>query len=163
MELSAFNDCSNSRRKDILPVKATRRLLMAFSCLLCLVVIREGPFLGLEGTEFSGGALTGPLLNMYFVGLLLFALALLLAFFLPRISAVIAVFACLLAFPLDLYFIAPNIFRRLFTKMIWEGPPVRNFVWNWHAILGVVTIAFTVSISYWNVRTGRQGANPKRG
>ena len=55
------------------------KLTQAAACLLCAVVVRRYGS-DLEGTEFSGGWLTGPLLHMKDVGSLLFVLALLLTF-----------------------------------------------------------------------------------
>jgi hypothetical protein len=134
-------------------MKRKTKLFQASGCLLCLIVMWERGFIFVfAGTEASGGALTGPLENLYDIGFLLFAIALLLTFFFPRISAGIAVLACLLSFPLDLYFIVPNVFRKVFTKMIWEGSPRPSFIWNRDAILGVLTLAAATSISFWNLR-----------
>jgi len=104
------------------------------------------------GTEAEGGALTGPLENMYDISFLLFAVALLLAFFFSRVSPWITVAACLLSFPLDLYFVMPNLFRKVFTKMVWEGP-APNFIWNRKAIVGSLTLVLTVSVALWNICT----------
>src|SRR6266404_826947 len=72
------------------------KLAQAAACLVCAVVVwRYGS--DLEGTEFSGGWLTGPLLDMKDVGTLLFVLALLLTFVYRRIAtrSVLALFASL--------------------------------------------------------------------
>ena len=87
-------------------------------CLLCAVIVwKYGS--DLEGTEFSGGWLTGPLLDMEETGSLLFVLALLLTFFYRRIAAATTLIACLLCLPLYLYFTAPGPYplglqRRIF-------------------------------------------------
>jgi hypothetical protein len=62
---------------------------------------------GLDGTEFSGGWLTGPLLSMAEIGILLFILALVLAFVFPRVAAAIGLASSLLCLPLYCFFIAP--------------------------------------------------------
>jgi len=60
---------------------------------------------GLDGTEFSGGWLTGPLLSMVDIGTVLFILALVLTFLLPRVAAVIGLASSLLCLPLYCFFI----------------------------------------------------------
>ncbi len=117
-----------------------RRSFHAASCLLCLVVMwRWGFVLVFAGTEAQGGALTGPLESLYDISFLLFGAALLMVFVSLRVSAWITVGACLLSLPLDLYFLAPNLFRRVFTWMYWEGSRP-NFVWNWSAVIGLITL-----------------------
>ena len=83
------------------------KLAQAAACLVCAVVVwRYGS--DLEGTEFSGGWLTGPLLDMKDVGTLLFVLALLLTFVYRRIAAATTLVASLLCLPLYLYFTTPG-------------------------------------------------------
>jgi hypothetical protein len=115
-------------------------LTQAAACFLCAVVVwRYGS--SLEGTEFSGGRLTGSLLEMKDVGSLLFVLALLLTFFYRRIAAAIVLVACLLCLPLYLYFIAPGPFHRVFSGAEWSGPPRASFVWDNWTITGIVVLA----------------------
>ena len=90
-----------------------QKLLQTASCLVCVVVAQRNSF-GFGGTEFSGGRLTGPILNALDIGSLLFVLALVLTFVRPRIAAVLAIVASLLCLPLYLYFTAPGPFRRVF-------------------------------------------------
>ena len=104
------------------------KLMQAASCLLYLGVMWRYES-GLGGTEFSGGWLTRPLLNLYDVGTLLFVLALLLAFFYRRTAAAVGLIAALLSFPLYLYFIAPGPVRHLFSGA-YLAPLRANFVWN---------------------------------
>jgi hypothetical protein len=61
----------------------------AISFLLCLCLALQVTS-GLDGTEFSGGSLTGPLLSMADIGTLLFILALVLTFLFPRVAAAIS-------------------------------------------------------------------------
>src|SRR4051812_12333797 len=97
------------------------QLLQGVVCLLCAGVTCRYGFL-IEGTEFSGGRVTGPLLDMNDVGSLLFVLALLLTFFFRRMAATVTLIASLLCLPLFLYFTAPGPFRRLFGKAEWSVP-----------------------------------------
>jgi len=91
----------------------TQQLSLALVCLAgVFVALRNSN--GLDGTEFSGGWLTGPLLSMTDVGIVLFLLALIVAFVSPRVAAAIALAASLLCLPLYLYFIAPIPFSQVF-------------------------------------------------
>ena len=69
---------------------------------------------GLDGTEFSGGWLTGPLLSMAEVGIVLFILSFLLVLPVPRIAAVSGLISSLLSLPLCCFFIAPVPFAKVF-------------------------------------------------
>ena len=132
-------------------MQKSRKLLQAPSCLLCLVVMWKWGFVFVfAGPEAEGGALTGPLENLYDISFLLFAVALVLVFLFPRVSAWITVGACLLSFPLDLYFITPNLFRRVFMRMVCEGP-APNFIWNGKAIVGSLALTPAVSIALWDI------------
>ena len=62
----------------------------------------------LGSTEFSGGRITGPLLNMVDIGLVLFLVALVLTLMSLRIGAAVALTASLLCLPLYVYFTAPG-------------------------------------------------------
>jgi hypothetical protein len=62
----------------------------------------------LEGTEFSGGSITGPLLRMQDVGSNLFFIVLPLTFFLRRIAAAVILLASLLCLPPYLLSTAPG-------------------------------------------------------
>jgi hypothetical protein len=120
------------------------KLIQAAACLLCAgIVWRYGS--GAEGTEFSGGWLTGALLDMQDVGCFLFILALLLTFFYRRIAAATAVIACLLCLPLLLYFTAPGPFRSVF-KGSYSIPLQANFVWGGWNITGIVVLIITAFI-----------------
>lgn len=89
-----------------------QKLAPAAACLICAIMARNYG-VGLAGTEFSGGRVTGPLLDLYDIGLLLFVLALLLTFFLRRVAAATCIAASLLCLPLYLYFVAPGPFPRV--------------------------------------------------
>jgi hypothetical protein len=126
-----------------------QRLWQAASCLLCIVVAQRNSF-GLAGTEFSGGLLTGPLLDSHDIGSLLFVQALLLTFVYPRVAAALAVGASLLCLPLYLYFTAPGPFRRVFGGE-YSVPLQASFVWDRWAILGMLTLVVATYICLWNL------------
>jgi hypothetical protein len=114
--------------------------------LLCVILLwRYGS--DLEGTEFSGGWLTGPLLHMKDVGTLLFIAAMLLTFFFPRIAAAITILASLLSLPLYLYFTAPGPFRRVVGGMH-SVPLQANFTWNTWAVFGIFILVIAAGVSF---------------
>ena len=82
------------------------QVFQAGSFLLCVILVLHVTS-GLDSTEFSGGWLTGPLLSMAEVGIALFALALVLTFFAPRVAAAVGLGSSLLGLPLCCFFIAP--------------------------------------------------------
>jgi hypothetical protein len=120
------------------------KLTQAAACFLCAVIVwRYGS--GLEGTEFSGGWLTGPLLHMEDVGSILFVLALLLAFFYRRIAAAATLIACLLCLPLYLYFTIPGPFRWVF-RGEYSVPLQANFFWSESNVTGIVALVFAACV-----------------
>jgi hypothetical protein len=121
------------------------RLTQAALTLLCAIMVwRYGS--SLEATEFSGGRVTGPLLNMKEIGALSFVLAFLLAVRFRRVAAAITVVASLLCLPLYLYFAAPGIFRRFF-RGDYSVPPQASFVWDTWTAAGILILAIVVCFS----------------
>lgn len=120
-----------------------QQLWLAVSCLVCVIVALRNTN-GLEGTEFSGGWLTGPLLSMIDIGTLLFVLALIVTFMYPRIARALALASSLLCLPRYLYFIAPVPFSQIFGfGHEFKVQPGGGFHWNGWAITGVLTLAVT--------------------
>jgi hypothetical protein len=132
-----------------------QKVWQAVGCLLCAVVAwRFGS--NLEGTEFSGGRITGPLLFMQNAGALLFFLALFLTFFFKRIAAAIQLLACILCLPLYLCFTAPGPFRWIF-RGEWKTPLSGSFVWDWWSIGGIVTLTLAASVCLRSLSAGDRG------
>ena len=124
-----------------------QQLGLASSCLVCVIVALRNTN-GLEGTEFSGGWLTGPLLSMTDIGTVLFVLALILTFMYPRIAGAIGIASSLLCLPLYLYFIVPVPFNKIFGfGHQFKVQPSGGFHWDRWAIAGVLTLAVTIYIS----------------
>jgi hypothetical protein len=105
-------------------------------------------FLGLDGPEFSGGWLTGPLLNLQLGGTLLVTLALLVAFAYPRVSAAMTLAAVPCCLPLHLYFLAPGVFRGLFGGEY--SVPMRSYFefnsgdfWSVMALFGLALVSLS--------------------
>jgi hypothetical protein len=123
----------------------TQKLWLAAACVLC-VALTWRYTTGLEGTEFSGGRITGPMLDMFDTGTLLFVLALATTFLFPRIGSVIALLASLLCFPLYVYFTAPGPFRRIVSGE-YSVQLQSKFVFAPWAIAGMFALAITLGIS----------------
>lgn len=104
---------------------------------------------GLDGTEFSGGWLTGPLLSMADIGTVLFILALVLTFLFPRVAAAIGLASALLCLPLYCFFIAPVPFAQVFARghefSVQPAPGLHWHTWPVTALLGLAA-AFYVCI-----------------
>ena len=90
-------------------------------------------------SEFSGGALTGPLFRMADSGGLLFLLALPLTFFLRRVAAAIGLVAGFLCLPFCLYIVMPGPYRWVF-KGEYKAPLDRPFHWDAWAVLGIFSL-----------------------
>ena len=121
-----------------------RRLTQAAASVICVAFTWRLTY-GLSGTEFSGGSITGPLLSMSECAILLFVVSIVLAFWLPRTTAVLTTLACLLSFPMCLLFLAPGPFRRIAGR-VWSAPIQSNFVLTiptlgW-ALMLIVTLGF---------------------
>ena len=83
---------------------------------------------GLDGTEFSGGWLTGPLLSMGTIGTILFVLAVVATFVFPRVAAAIGLASSLLCLPLYLFFIAlSHSLKSSQAGMSSKSNPLRDF------------------------------------
>jgi len=100
----------------------------------------------IDGSEFIGGRVTGPIFTLFESGILIFVLAIILTLIYRRIAALMGIAACLLCFPLYLYFLAPGPFRSVF-RGIYSVPLPSNFVWDNWTIAGILTLAFAVFVS----------------
>jgi hypothetical protein len=139
------------------------RLWLAINCLVCVVVALRNTN-GLEGTEFSGGSLTGPLLSMIDIGSVLFVLAFIVAFIYPRIAGTIGLASSLLCLPLYLYFIAPVPFNQIFGfGHELKVQPGRGFHWDRWAIAGVLTLGVTTYLCLRGFAVTSRTQIPERG
>jgi hypothetical protein len=120
------------------------KMMQAATCLLCAVIVWRYGY-SLEGTEFSAGRLTGPLLDMEDVGSLLFVLALLLMFFYRRIAAATTLLACLLCLPIYLYFTAPGPSRLVFGGEYSVPMQASFFSSRWN-VAGIVALTITAFV-----------------
>jgi hypothetical protein len=99
----------------------------------------------LYGTEFSGGRVTGPLLEMADIGIILFVLAVILAFVTLRFSATAALIASVITLPLYSYFAFPGLFRQVI-KGEYSAPAPEWFVWG-PSVIGFVTLLLAAAYS----------------
>lgn len=125
-----------------------QRCLQAATYLSLLLLWEFG--MDLEGTEFSGGKLTGPLLHMNDIGTLLFVIALLLVWFSPRVAATVSLIGAFLCLPLFLFFTVPGLFYHLFNRYEFKVPLGANVVWNSWAVLGILAVVIAL---YLNLRS----------
>jgi len=109
-------------------------------------------FLGLDGTEFSGGSVTGPLLNLQLGGTLFVTLALLVAFAYPRASAAMTLVAVPCCLPLHVYFLAPGLFRGLFPGE-YSVPMQSYFEFNSVDFWGVIVLIGMALVALLVIRT----------
>ena len=120
-----------------------QQITLALSCLACAGVALRNTR-GLEGTEFSGGWLTGPLLSMADVASVLFVLAVFVSFVYPRTAGATALVSSLLCLPLYLYFLASVPFNRIFGfGHELKVQPSAGFRWDAWALAGVLSLAIT--------------------
>jgi hypothetical protein len=123
-----------------------QQLWLTVSCLACVVVELRNTN-GLEGTEFSGGWLTGPLLSMADIGAVLFGLALIMAFPYPRIAGAVGLASSLLCLPLYLDVVAPVPFNQVFGfGHQFKVQPSGGFHWDPWMIGGILTLAVTTYV-----------------
>jgi hypothetical protein len=131
---------------------AARRLdaeqaFQAASFLLCATLAIKLTS-GLNGTEFSGGRLTGPLLTMADDAIILFVLALVLTFLFPRTAAVIGIASSLLCLPLYFFFIAPVPFAHLFAHgHEFSVPQTPGFHWRTWPVTASFAVAIAICFS----------------
>ena len=123
-----------------------RQVYQAGSFVLCILIawhITDG----LDGTEFGGGYLTGPLLSMADIGMLLFAVAVVVTVLFPRVGAVLGLASSLLCLPLHCYFIAPIPFAQLFApRAEFSVQPTPGFHWRTWPVTGLFVLGVAVYV-----------------
>lgn len=132
-------------------------LWQAASLVLCVAVAwtQEDR---VDGTEFIGGRVTGPIFWLFESGILVFVLAILLTFIYRRVAAVTGMAASLLCLPFYVYFTAPGPFRSVF-RGIYTVPLQSNFVWDSGMIAGMLTLALAVFVSVRSFARRRRDAD----
>jgi hypothetical protein len=132
---------------------------LSASCLACAFLVWNYAA-GLEGTEFSGGRITGPILNLSDLGLLLFVVVTVLSFFYQRIAGFAAILASLFCLPLFIYFTAPGAFLAVF-RGEYSVPAPSNFVWNRWGIAGIVALLTTMSVAFQSMAKRPEANSPE--
>jgi hypothetical protein len=123
-----------------------QKLLLAGTC--CASLTAAWLSLGtVDGSEFIGGRITGPLTTIADIGSNFLLLALLITFWYPRVAAAIMLAASVLCLPLYFYFTAPGPFRWIF-KGEYSVPLQASFVWDTWAIAGMFTIAIAAYVCF---------------
>jgi hypothetical protein len=132
------------------------QVFQAISFLICACLAFQITS-GLDGTEFSGGRLTGPLLSMANGGTVLFAFALLVTFLLPRIAAGIGLVSSLLSVPLCAFLIAPVPFAQVFDHgHEFKFQPTPGFHWQSWPVATLFAVALACYLCIRRLATGGQ-------
>jgi hypothetical protein len=138
----------------------TQQFAQAASCIVCFFVTLQVTD-GLEGTEFGGGWLTGPLLTFADIGTLLFLLALVATFVFPRIAAATGLAASLLSSPLYLYFLAPAAFSRIFAPSHQNKiEPTPGLRWGRWTVTGLLMLLMTAYLCICRIARKRNADVP---
>jgi hypothetical protein len=136
--------------RNALPFKKLAHIsVLSLACWLTLRI-----FNSVDGSEFSGGRITGPIGTMCEVAIIGFLAGTVLAYPLPRVASVISLLASLLSLPLLLYFIAPGPFRAVF-RGEYSVPLQSNFVWSKWSLEPAIAVLIVVALSVWNLLSGR--------
>jgi hypothetical protein len=144
----------------MLEILRMSKLPQTASCLLCAILTRiyADPF---DGTEAMGGSVTGPVLELFDIGWLLFVVSVPLVFESRRISGAVTVLASVLCFPLYLYVLAPGPFRWIF-RGEYKGFIEADFVWEKWSIIGVLALATAAALGFRNLTRAIKN-NPTKG
>ena len=116
--------------------------LLLFACAIAGALFPSG----VEGTEFSGGRVTGPLLAGVNFSILLFLCAAALTFVRPRLGAVVGCLAAAVAVPFYGFFVATGAFEYLFSgdfKTMYST----GLVWDPAALAIIALILVTTIVS----------------
>ena len=134
-----------------------RQAYQAGSYLICVFLTWQITS-GLEGTEFSGGWLTGPLLSMADTGTALFIVSVVLTFVVPRVAAAIGLASSVLCLPLYLFLIAPVPFAQVFARgHEFKDQPAPGVHWHVWPVSGLLALAVTLCFCIRRVAaTGRK-------
>ncbi len=117
---------------------STARAVQAGCCFVCAwIAFRYSLSLG---NEFSGGRITGPILDLFDIGTVFLAVGGLLTVFLRRIGAVFGLVGILLCLPLYIYDTAPGPFREVF-RGEYSVPLQSNFVWARNNVAGLIALS----------------------
>jgi hypothetical protein len=130
--------------------KLAHVLVLSLACWLTLRI-----FAAVDGSEFIGGSITGPIGTMCEVAIIGFLVGIVFAFPFPRVASGIGLLASLLSLPLLLYFIAPGPFRAVF-RGEYSVPLQSNFLWSAWLLEPAIAVLIVVAFSVWNLFSERE-------
>ena len=119
-------------------IQAKQKFWLAMSCLLGIFLLRH-ELNELDGSEFIGGRITGPLFTLAESGALFLTLGLVLIFFRRRLASGVIGLASLLCWPLYAYLTFPGIYRHVF-KGEYSVPLQSNANWDWWSITEMLAL-----------------------
>ena len=131
-----------------------RKICRSAACLVCAAAAWNSS-VDFIGTEFSGGRITGPVLNASLIGAFLLVLAMIATFIWPRVAATGALVACALCFPMYFYRTLPSFFVRI-SGGEWADPPKETFVWHGWSIVGLAASALVAYLCYRSLVSSRR-------
>ena len=155
-----MQDCGRINRDGLIIARSLMKkpgkneLLQAASFILCVVVAWTQAD-QVDGSEFIGGRVTGPVFRLFDLGIFVFVLAIVFTFIYRRAGALTGVVASLLCLPFYIYFTAPGSFRAVF-KGIYSVPLQSNFVWDQGMVAGMLTLVVAILVSMRNFPAARQ-------
>jgi len=127
----------------------TKRNLFQALCALMAAMFIGKFFIRLDGTEFSGGQITGPLLTLCLIGGCSMIAGAVLTFFYRRSSVGIITAAGVLSMLPCLYFMTPRLFRFVFRGEYAVSDP-RMFSWDGPSVVVIVTVSLAIYFSLLN-------------
>ncbi|MGH9520996.1 MAG: hypothetical protein ACRD3E_00530 [Terriglobales bacterium] len=130
------------------PLFAKKLVLFAILTVGCIFNFWSG--WGFDGTEFTGGTITGPILRMSEDAFVLFVGGMIAVWFLPRVASILGLLAGLLSTPLVVYVVAPGPFRHVF-RGEYSVPLQSSFYWNGWWLLAGITVVAAMAVSLWNL------------
>lgn len=130
--------------------KTVKQRFVLFACCLLGAILSWRYSLKLDGSEFSGGTVTGPILTMQNVAAYLYGAAVLVTLRYRKIGAGTALAASALFLPMCLYQLAPGIFRKFF-RTEFSIPVPGPVSWDAWAAAGITVLAVTVYVSVRNL------------
>ena len=99
-----------------------------------------------DGTEFSGGRVSGLLLHMANLAIAFFVIAGVLAFVRVVLGGAACLIGCLLAFPIYFYFVLPGPFRSVF-KGEYSVPLRSSIAFTFNSALGIFALTLATFFS----------------
>lgn len=117
-------------------------LASSLPALACTLILKDL----FDGSEFAGGVVTGPLLQLLDAAIAAFLVSLMLAVHAPRVSAVICLMGAAFCLPLYTYRVLPDLF-------FFALPPVKPQSFMQFDLLTILALCFLILPVFKSVTT----------